>query len=171
VTILSTTTGLLSVLAVDINRLGDCFLVCYLRCTNICFYLEFTKQTIYDNFQVKFAHSGDDCLSCFLVCMSTESRIFFCKFCKSFAHLTLIILCLRLNSQLNNRFWEFHGLQNNRMLFITDCITCCCDLKTNSCCDISGVNLVNLSSAVSVHLKDTSNTFLLILCCIQDIRT
>ena len=61
--VLTTSTGLLSILTVDINSLSDCLLVCYLWSTNICFYLKLTKETVYDNFQMKLAHSGDDCLT------------------------------------------------------------------------------------------------------------
>ena len=135
--VLSTTTGLLSVLVFLINSLCKCLFVCYLRSTYVCFYIELTKKTIYDNFQMKFAHSGDDCLTSFLICMSTESRILFCQFGKSFTHFTLVILCFRLDCKLDNRLREFHRLKDNRILLITDCITCCCDLESYRCCDIS----------------------------------
>ena len=39
----------------------------------------FTKAV--DDFQVKLTQTGDDCLSCFFICMSTECWVFFCKFC------------------------------------------------------------------------------------------
>ena len=110
VTILTTTTGLLSILAVNVNCSRECLFVSYLWSTYISLYIKLTKQTIYDNFQVKLAHTSDDCLTCFLICMCTECRILFCQFSKSLTHLTLIILCLRLDSKLDNRLREFHGL-------------------------------------------------------------
>ena len=39
--------------------------------------------------------------------MSTECRVFFCKFCKRFTKFTLRSFCLRLDSELDNWFWEF----------------------------------------------------------------
>ena len=57
------------------------------------------------------------------------------------------------------------------MLFITDCITSCCKFETYSSCDITGVNLIQLFSLVGMHLKDTTNTFFLALCCVQCVRT
>ena len=57
------------------------------------------------------------------------------------------------------------------MLLITDSITCCGDLKSYCCCDISRVNFVDLATAVSMHLYDTTNTLFLLLCSIQYIRT
>ena len=137
VSVLTTSTGLFSVLRIDINSFCEGFFVCYLWSTNVSFYFELTKKTVNDDFKVKLTHTSDDCLSCFLICMSTESRIFFCKFCKSFCHLALSSFCLRLDSELDNWIWEFHRLKNYRMLFVTDCITSSCELESNSCCDIS----------------------------------
>ena len=57
------------------------------------------------------------------------------------------------------------------MLLITDGITGCSKLESNCCSDITGINLFQLRSLVCMHLQDTSNTLLLILCCIQHIRT
>ena len=79
--VLSTTTGLLSVLRININSLSDCLLVCNLRCTNISLNLELTKKSVYDNLKMKLTHTCDDCLSCFLICMCSECRILFSKLC------------------------------------------------------------------------------------------
>ncbi|CDD47805.1 putative uncharacterized protein [Firmicutes bacterium CAG:534] len=171
VTILSTTTGLLSVLGVNIYSLCKGFLVSNLRCTYICLYLKLTKKSVYDDLQVKLTHTGDNGLACFLICMSTESRIFLCQLCKRLAHLALTSLGLGFDCQLDNGLREFHGLQNNRVLLVADGITCCGELKSNCCSNISGVYLIQLCSLICMHLKDTSNTLLLILCCVQYIGT
>ena len=110
VTILSTSTRLFCIFVFLINWLCKCLFVSNLWSTYVCFYVEFTKQTVNDDFQMELTHTSDDGLSCFCICMSTESRIFFCKFCKSFTHLTLSSFCLRLDSKLDNWLWEFHGL-------------------------------------------------------------
>ena len=81
VTILTTTTGLTYEFTFNVNFLTECFFVSYLRSTYVSFNLEFTKETVNDDFQVKFTHTSDDCLTCFLICMSTECRVFFSKFC------------------------------------------------------------------------------------------
>ena len=166
VTVLTTTTGLLRVLAVYINSLSHCLLVSYLRSTNVCLYLEFTKETVNDDLEVKLTHTGDDCLACFCICMNTECRILFSKLCKSLAHLILSGFCLRLDCDIDNRLWEYHGLKDYRMLLVTDCITSRCGLEANSCCDITGVNLVKLVSLVCMHLKNTANTLFFVFCCI-----
>ena len=125
VTILTTTTGLFCILAVNSNFLGECFFVSNLRSTYVSFYLEFTKQTVNNDFQVKFTHTRDDCLSCFSVGRYTESRIFFSQLNQSIAHLILTSFGLGFDSNRDNGFREFHGFQNYRTLFITDCITSC----------------------------------------------
>src|SRR5699024_448081 len=82
VTVLSTSTGLFCVLAVNVSRLCDGLFVSNLRSTNVCLYLELTKQTVNDDLQMKLTHTSDDGLSSLLVGMCTEGRIFLCKFCK-----------------------------------------------------------------------------------------
>ena len=57
------------------------------------------------------------------------------------------------------------------MLLVTDSITGGGELESDRCCDITGVNLVQLMTLVGMHLKDTSNTLFLVLCSIQYIRT
>ena len=70
----------------DINCFCEGFFVCYLWSTNVSFYFELTKETVNDDLKVKLTHTSDDCLSCFLICMSSECRIFFSQFCKCFRH-------------------------------------------------------------------------------------
>ena len=166
VTILSTSTGLFCIFMLNVNRFCDGLFVCNLRSTNVSLYLEFSQQTVNDDIQMQLTHTCDDCLTSFLIGMSTESRIFLCQFCQSFTQFTLSGFCLRLDSQLDNRFREFHGLQDYRMLIITDGITGSTELESDRCCDISGVNFVQLLTFVSVHLQDTSYTFFFIFCSI-----
>ena len=110
VSVLSTSTRLFCIFVFNIYRFCKCLFVSNLRCTNVCLYLEFTKETVNDDLQMKLTHTSDDCLTCFLISMRTECRILFCKFCKSLTHLTLSSFCFWLNSKLDNRLWEFHGL-------------------------------------------------------------
>ena len=84
--------------------------------------------------------------------MSAEGRILFSKLCQSLTHLALTSLGLRLDRQLDNGLRELHGLQDYRMLLITDGITCCGKLKSYCCSDITGIYLVQLCSLVCVHL-------------------
>ena len=57
------------------------------------------------------------------------------------------------------------------MLVITDGIACTGKLKSNCCCNITGINFIKLSSLICMHLQNTSNTLLLAFGSIQYIRT
>ena len=89
VSVLSTSTRLFRILAVNINWLCDGLFVSNLRCTYVSLYLELTKKSVNDDFKMKLTHTSDDCLSSFFVCMSTEGRVFFCKFCKRLSKFSL----------------------------------------------------------------------------------
>ncbi len=133
--------------------------------------MELSQQTVYNNLQMKLAHTRDNGLSCLLVGLCAEGWVFFGQFCQSLTHLSLSSFCLRLNRNINNRLWELHGFQNNRMLFITDSITCCCQLKAYCGGNIARINLIEFLSLICMHLKNTTYTLLFALCSIQYIRT
>ena len=142
VTVLTTTTRLFCILAVYINGLCKGLFVSNLWSANVRFNVELTKQTVYDDLQMKLAHTRDDSLTSLLVCLCTEGWILLCKFCQRLAHLALTSFGLWLDRDIDNWLREYHGFQDYRMLLITDGITSCCVLETNSCSDISGINLV-----------------------------
>ena len=62
-TVLSATSRLFDIFSFSLRFSFDCFAICNLRLTNICFDAEFPFHTINNNIKMKFAHSGDDCLS------------------------------------------------------------------------------------------------------------
>ena len=169
--VLSTTAGLFRIFVFLIDRLRKTLFVSNLRCTHISLYLVLTKQTVNDDLQMQLTHTCDDGLTRLVIRVCTERRIFFSKFCQSFTHLTLTSLGLRLDRQFDNRLWEFHGFQNNRMLLITNSITGCSDLKPYCRSNITGIYFIQLCSLVGMHLQDTSHTLFLVLCRIQHIGT
>ncbi len=138
-TVLSTSAGLLRILAVNINSLGKCLLVSNLRRAYICLYnVELAEQTVYNDVQMKLAHTGDDGLAGLFVRTRAEGRVLLSQFNQRIAHLILAGFGLRLDCDINNRLRELHGLQDNRIILITDRITGRCHLKTNSSSDITG---------------------------------
>ena len=171
VTVLSTSTGLLRILAVNINSLGKCLLVSNLRRAYVCLNVELTEQTVNNDVQMELAHTGDNGLASLFIGTHTEGRILLSQLNQRIAHLILACFGLWLDSDINNRLWEFHGLQDNRILLVTDGIAGGSHLKSNCSCDIAGVNPIQLVSLVGMHLKNTSNTLLLALGCVQYVRT
>ena len=171
VTILSTSTRLFCIFAVDVCRFGNGLFVCNLRSTYVSLYFELTKQTVNDDFQMQLTHTSDNGLTSFLIGVCTEGRILLSQFCKGLAQFALACFCLRLDSQLDNRLRELHRLKDYRMLLVADGITCGGELESDCSCDVTGVNFVQLHTFVCMHLKDTSNTLFFIFCCIQYVRT
>src|SRR5258705_11662324 len=77
---LTTTTSLFLVNLFVLNGLGKCFFVGNLRSALVDLYLEFTLQTIDDNFQVQFTHPAKNNLTCFMICIHAQGWIFFYQF-------------------------------------------------------------------------------------------
>src|SRR5699024_7447136 len=61
------TAGLLLIYLTMFNAGGNGFSVGDLRSTNISFYFKLTAQSLYNNLQVKLAHSGNRCLTGLLI--------------------------------------------------------------------------------------------------------
>ena len=120
---------------------------------------------------MKLTHSGDDSLSGIRVSVCSEGWIFLSQLGESNTHLLLTGLGLRLNGNLDYRIREFHRFEDDRFLLITERISCCSLLETYSCSNISGVNLLDFLSVVSVHLQDSSDSLTLTLSRIVYVRT
>ena len=163
VSVLSTTTGLFCIFMLNIHSFGDGLFVGNLRRTYVGLHLELTEQTVNDDFQMQLTHTGDDGLSGLRIGMRTEGGILLCQFGKRLAQLALSCFRLGLDSQLNNRLRELHGLQDYRMLLITDGITCSTELESDSGSNVTGIYFIQLHTFVGVHLQDTSNTLFLAL--------
>ena len=162
VTILAFTTGLTNEFAFALYALADGFSVGYLRVTHSAVYVEFSLQTVNNDIQVKFAHTGNNGLGRFSVSADTERRIFFSQFSQGDAHLFLVSFRLRFDGYGNNRFREDHGFQDNRSFFIAQGVTGAGVFQANSSSDIAGIYIIDFRSVVGVHTQDTANTFSLV---------
>ena len=86
-TVLALTTGLTGVLVIHISQLANGFLVGYLGLTNIGLYLEFTQQTVNDDFQMQLTHTSDNGLTGFLIGIGLEGGVLFGELRQSDCHL------------------------------------------------------------------------------------
>ena len=107
-TVLTGTARLALVLGFVVNLLADGFLVSNLRLTYVSLDLEFTKKSVNDNFKVKLAHTCDNGLTCFFICIALEGGVLFSKLLKADTHLLLSCLSLGLDSYTDNRIREVH---------------------------------------------------------------
>ena len=103
--------------------------------------------------------------------MNAESRIFFCQFLKSNAHFFLVSFSFRFNRNGDYRIREYHGFQNDRSFLVTESIAGSSIFQTYCCCNVAGINHINLFTVVSMHLQDTADTFSLTFGRVVNIRT
>ena len=167
-TVLTLTAGLTCILVINVCKLLNSFLICNLRSAYVGFYLKFTEETVNDDIKVKLTHTSDDSLTCFLVCPCSERGVFLCKLGKTYAHFLLTCLSLRLDSKLDNRLGKFHGFEYNGSLGIAERIARSCIFQTNASRDIARIAGLDILSVVGVHLKNTSHSFGIILCSVEN---
>ena len=169
-TILTTTTGLTDELALSAEYLMTRTLtVSNLGLTNVSLNLELTKQAVDDDLQVEFAHASDDGLAGFMVGGNAERRVFLGELLQSDAHLILLSLGLRLNSNVDNRISELHGLEDDRSIFGAERVTGGGVLQTNNGNDVASGANVDVNTVVGVHLQKTADAFLLVLGSVQHV--
>ena len=152
---LTATTGLLLEYLAEFNRLGDGFLVGYLRTALVTFYLELAAQTVDDDVKVKLTHTRDDSLTGFLVGLYTEGRVFLSKLLESYAKLVKVLLGLGLYGDTDHGIGEFHCLEHDRCVFCTKGITRADILETYTCAYIATLDFLLRVLLVGVHLEQT----------------
>ena len=106
-----------------------------------------------------------------MVCLDCECRVLFGKLCKGKPELVEILLSLRLNGKSDDRIRELHGLECDRMVLDTDCISCTEILESYCRADVSSLHEFDRILLVGVHLVETSHTLFLVGPCIKYIRT
>src|SRR5208282_6709761 len=82
--------GLLDVFAIRFSFAANGFAVGDLRTPHIGIHAEFTLHAVNDDFQVKFAHAGNDGLASFRVGVHAKGGIFLRKPRQCLAHFVLI---------------------------------------------------------------------------------
>ena len=165
--VLALTTGLTSVLLINVSGAADGLLVSNLRRTYVSLYLELAQQTVNDDLQMKLAHTSDNGLAGLFIGVGLEGRVLFCQLSQRNTHLLLTSLGLRLDRNTDNRVRELHRLEDDRVLLITQRIAGGGVLKADARSDIAGIYAVDILTMVSVHLQNTTQTLALILGSIQ----
>ena len=133
----TSTTGLFLEYFTVLYSAFDGLFIVNLRSTLIDFHAKLSLETVYDDFEVKFTHTADDCLACIMITLNSECRVLFSKFSESDTELVKVFLSLGLNCKTDNRVGECHGFENDREVFFTDGITCTKFLETYCCTNIT----------------------------------
>ena len=111
VAVLTLTAGLLDVLAFRERLLANRFAVGDLRTANIGLHVIFAQHAVDDDFQVQFAHAGDQGLAGIGFGGNAESRIFLRQTLHGHAQFVLVSLGFRLDGHGNNRRREIRWTQ------------------------------------------------------------
>ena len=135
------------------------------------FHLEFALETVDDDVQVQFTHTGDDGLATLLVGLDGERGIFLCELRKTGRKLVEVLLGLGLYCDTNHGIGELHRFEYDGGAFVGEGITRADVLETNTCTDITGTDYLNGVLLVGVHLEDTRHAFLLTRTYVVNVRT
>ena len=168
---LTTTTGLLLVNLAEVDSLGDGFFVVHLRLALVTFHLELALQTVDDDVEVKFTHTGDDCLTALFVSLDGEGRVFFSQLGETLRKFVEVFLSFGFYGDTDNGIGEVHGLEYDGCIFVAKRVTGVNVFETYACTDVTGADDFNGVLVVGVHLEQTGNTFLLARAYVVDIRT
>ena len=137
------------------------FFVSDLRLARVRFDLEFTHHAIADDFEVKFAHAGDDGLARFLVGEDAEGRVFLGQALEGDAHLFLVDLGLRLDGHGDDRFGEGRWLEKNRVVFVAKRIACGDVADADDRGDVARVTGVDILALVRLNLDEATDALTL----------
>ena len=110
---------------------------------------------------MKLAHTSNDGLAGFFIGVSFERWIFFSKLLKRDGHFFLRRFGFWFDSNRDNRLWEFHLLEDDRICLVAESIPCASILQPNSCCDITSVNAIHFFTLISVHKQDAADALAL----------
>ena len=169
---LTATTRLLLVdLTIAHDGLGDGFLIVHLRLTLVALHLKLTLQTVDDDVEVEFTHTGDDGLTTLLVGTDGEGRVFLSQLSETVVEFGHVGLALRLNGNRDNRVGEGHRLQHDGLILVAEGVTRTDILEAYTCTDITGIDRLHGNLLVGVHLEQTADTLLLARTGIKDVTT
>src|SRR5208337_1424544 len=118
VTVLTLTAGLLDVLAFSEGLFADGFAISDLRTADVRLHVIFAQHAVHDNFQVQFAHAGDQRLAGIGLGGNAESWIFLSQTLQSDAKLVLVGFRFWLDRNGDNWSREFDGFENDRLILI-----------------------------------------------------
>ena len=158
VTVLAFTAGLFDVFGFGFDFFANGFAVGHLRSAHVGFHAEFAFHTVDDDFQVQFAHTGNNGLAGFFVGTHAERRVFFGQTVQGDTHFLLVGLGFRLNRNVDYRLGEFHSFQNDRRVLGTQGFTGGNVFQADCSGDVAGAHFFNLGTVCGSHLHQTADT-------------
>ena len=145
--------GLLRVLEILLDSLGNGLAVGNLGLTHVGIHLELTSQAVDNDLKMQLAHSGDKCLPGLLVGLDPEGRIFLDQLLKGLPEGIPVALSLGLDGDLNDGLGKINGLKKHRTLQIAQRLTRGGLLQSDGGDDVTGVGRFDVLALVGVHLS------------------
>ena len=170
--VLAATTGLTHELAFGAEHfVARTLAVSNLRLADVRFDLELTEQTVDDDLEVQLAHASDDGLAGLVVGGHAESRVLLSQLLQREAHLVLLSLGLRLDSNVDNGISELHGLKDDRSILGAQGVARGGVLQANNGNDVASGASIDVDSLVGVHLQQAADTLVLVLGSVDHVGT
>ena len=160
-TVLTATTRLLGVLEVRLGRLGDGFAVGNLGLAHVGVHAEFAGEAVNDDFQVQFAHAGDQGLVGFIIALHAERGVFLGQLVQSGGKSVAVGLGLGLDGNFDNRIRNVQRFQNDFALFVAQGVAGGGVFQTHQSHDVASASPFHVFTLVGVHLQDAANAFAL----------
>src|SRR5260221_2309092 len=157
VTILTMTTRLTNVLTLSLRLTRNRLAIGDLWPSDVCLDLELAEHTVHQHLQMELPHAADDGLTTLGVGMHPEGGILFRQFVEGDRHLVLVGTCSRLDSNVDHRLREGDRFQYNRVLRITEGVTCAGVTQAYRGTDIPSSNLVDILAVIGMHTQQAPN--------------
>ena len=117
---LTVSAGLLLMSAVNLNGLFDGFSVSNARSGKSDFHAELCFELVDDKVEMLFAQTGEYLLSCFVVRVISDRRIFVRELFKTLSDLFLFALLLNIYAHRKTGFGEYGTGKRKRSFFVAD---------------------------------------------------
>ena len=164
VAVLAAAARLLDELAFNfVAGLADGFTVGHLRLADVGFNAELALHAVDQNFQVQFAHAGNDGLAGFFVAAHAERRIFLSQTRQRQTHLFLVSLRLGFHGLRNHGLRENHAFEQDVGVDVAQRFAGGHVFQTHHGGDVACQHFLDFFAVVRVHLQNAADTFLLAL--------
>src|SRR6267378_2992420 len=157
VAVLALAAGLLDVFALANGLLANRLAVRHLRTAHVRLHVVFAQHAVHDNFQVQFAHAGDQRLSGIRLGGNAERRIFLRKPLHGHAQFVLVSLGLWLDGHGNHGRREFDGFEDDLLVFVAERVAGIHVFQTDASANVAGIYFFDFFALVGMHLQQAAN--------------
>ncbi len=138
------------------RRLEYGLLVGHLRATHVGLHVELPQHPVDDDLQMQLAHAGDDRLAGLGVVTGAERGVLLAQAQEGLHHAVLVVLGLGFDGHGNDRLRKLDRFQQYGPVLSAECVAREGALEPHRGRDVSGLDVVDVLTAVGVHSQDTA---------------